>query len=455
MNTRDLVKSGEHDPAFYQQIWTTILAGQVWRGEIINRRKDGALRTEAMTITPLRDASGAISHFIAIKQDITDHKTMTAHFLQAQRMEAIGTLAAGVAHDLNNILTPITIVTGLLKRKLTSEADRDMLHLAQSSLHRGTEIVKQLLAFSRNQPGERAIVQPRHLLNEMLRLMRETFPREIDLRQQVPADLWTLHADPTQLHQVLLNLCVNARDAMPGGGCLTLTAANVTLATADPKLPPHAPPGRYVTISVHDTGHGIPPEIRPRIFDPFFTTKPIGQGTGLGLSTTLGIVQHHCGFIDLVSSPIDGSTFTVYLPANPDDVAAPAEIPRGLANPDRSSQTILVVDDERPVRDSIRLLLEGQSYHVITAVHGSDALTHFLRHRDKISLVLTDLMMPVMNGAALIRALREIDPTVKIVVMSGLADEPPVADLAVSDVLMKPFEGPALLEIVHRQLAES
>ncbi len=455
-NPRDLVKSGEHDAAFYHQMWATVLAGEVWRGEVVNRRRDGALRTENMTITPLRDAHGEITHFIAIKQDITDQKAMETHFLKAQRMEAIGSLAGGVAHDLNNILAPIMMVTGVLREKLTDPDDRELLAMAQSSSQRGAEIVKQLLTFSRGQEGERTLVQPRHLLGEMITMMRETFPRSLDLKQLLPGTLWTVLADPTQLHQVLLNLCVNARDAMPDGGRLTVSAANVTLAEGDPKLPLRAKPGPHVVISIADSGHGIPAEIQHRIFDPFFTTKPVGKGTGLGLSTALGIVQAHGGFLDLESSVGSGTTFHVYLPAIPDGVEVAAAPPAPRATPAHHGQTILVVDDERDVRDSIRIILESQQFTVITATDGEAGLAQYLKHRARLSLVITDLMMPKMNGLTFIRTLRAIDPRIKIVVTSGLTEvteRRELAELGVPEILMKPYDGPALLELVRARLA--
>jgi PAS domain S-box-containing protein len=455
-NPRDLIKSGEHDAAFYRELWQTVVGGKVWRGEIVNRRRDGSLRTENMTITPLRDAHGEITHFISIKQDITDQKAMETHFLKAQRMEAIGALAGGVAHDLNNILAPIMMVTGVLREKFTDPDDRELLAMAQSSAQRGAEIVKQLLTFSRGQEGERTLVQPRHLLGEMIAMMRETFPRSLDLKQLLPGTLWTVLADPTQLHQVLLNLCVNARDAMPDGGRLTVNAANVTLAEGDPKLPLRAKPGPYVVISIADTGHGIPAEIQHRIFDPFFTTKPVGKGTGLGLSTVLGIVQAHGGFLDLESSVGSGTTFHVYLPAIPDGVEASTQRPAPRPAPVPSGQTILVVDDERDVRDSIRIILEKHNFIVITATDGEAGLAQFLKHRARLSLVITDLMMPKMNGLTLIRTLRAIDPLVKIVVNSGLTEvteRHELAELGVPDILMKPYDGPALLELVRTRLA--
>ena len=455
-NPRDLVKSGEHDTAFYRQMWDTLLAGRVWRGEIVNRRKDGALRTEEMTITPVRDQRGAVSHFIAIKQDITDHKTMEAHFLHAQRMEAVGALAGGVAHDLNNILAPVMMVTGILKEKLTDPGDVELLDMSLLSAQRGADIIKQLLTFSRGQAGERSVLQPRHLIGEIVKMMRETFPREIDLKQQLAAGLWPLVADPTQLHQVLLNLCVNARDAMPGGGLLRVGAINVTLAEGDPQLPPSVPPGPFVAIEVSDNGHGIPPEIRHRVFDPFFTTKPIGKGTGLGLSTVLGIVRSHGGFVDVDSTPSVGTTFRAYFPAIPEANAAAAPPPVVTPAPLARGQTILVVDDERSVRELVRTVLEQAHFRVLTATHGEDALAQYLQQRTAISLVVTDLMMPVMNGLVLIRALRAIDPALKIIATSGLSELPQQLELAalgVPDVLLKPYEPTVLLEAVNRRLA--
>jgi CheY-like chemotaxis protein len=381
---------------------------------------------------------------------------MEAHYLRAQRMEAIGALAGGVAHDLNNILAPIMMVTGVLREKLTDVEDRELLAMAQSSSQRGAEIVKQLLTFSRGQDGERTLVQLRHLLGEMITMVRETFPRSIDLKQLLPGTLWTVLAEPTQLHQVLLNLCVNARDAMPDGGRLTVSAANVTLAEGDPKLPLGTTAGPYVVISIADSGHGIPAEIQHRIFDPFFTTKPVGKGTGLGLSTALGIVQSHRGFLDLESAVGSGTTFHVYLPAIPDGVATTSTAPAPRATPLPTGQTILVVDDERDVRDSIRIILESENFTVITATDGEAGLAQYLKHRARLNLVITDLMMPKMNGLTLIRTLRAIDPLVKVVVTSGLTEvteRRELTHLGIPDILMKPYDGPALLELVRTRLA--
>lgn len=456
-NPRDLIKSGEHDVAFYRRMWSTILAGNVWRGEIVNRRKDGAIRTEEITITPLHSEGGEIGHFIAIKQDITDQKAMEGHFLQAQRMEAIGNLAGGIAHDLNNILAPITLVSGLLNDRLSEDSDRELLAMVQLGARRGSEIVKQLLTFSRGQAGERIVVQPRHVIKEVMAIMRETFPREIDLRQQFPTDLWTVNADPTQLHQVVLNLCVNSRDAMLNGGSLTIAASNRTLAADNAALAPGSPQGPYVVIEVIDTGHGIPLEIRQRVFEPFFTTKPIGKGTGLGLSTVIGIVRSHGGFVTVDSALGKGSTFRVFLPAITDGSELPAEMPVAPAGLPATAATVLVVEDERDIRETTSRVLKQGGYRVFTAVNGADALTQYFQHRTEIRLILTDLMMPVMNGLELIRALQATGSRVKIIAMTGLADAaltPELANLGVIEMVPKPFSGDVLLNALYRRLTD-
>jgi PAS domain S-box-containing protein len=460
-NPRALVKSDKHDAAFYRQMWDTINTGNVWQGEVINRRKDGELRTENMTITPVRDGQGKVSHFIAIKQDITDQKAIEAHLLQTQRIEAIGTLASGVAHDLNNILSPILLVAGLLKDTQASASSREMLAMVHASAARGGDIVKQLLAFSRGQKGERVAVQLRHLIKEIAMVVRETFPRNIEFQQDLGKDLWTVTADPTQIHQVLLNLCVNARDAMPKGGRLTIRAANVTLDEKAPAVGPGGRPGTYLAIVVHDTGDGIPPEIKGRIFDPFFTTKPLGAGTGLGLSTVLGVVRSHGGFVAVESTPNEGTAFTVYFPAMVEGSrATPLEpvVPTEHAGLASSANTILVVDDEPAIARASTLLLERYGYRVITAINGQDALMQYIQNRAQVRLVLTDLMMPVMNGIDLVRALRAIDPALRILVTSGLSDTVStdvLAALGTGELLKKPCDPNLLIATVQQQLTLS
>jgi PAS domain S-box-containing protein len=428
-----------------------------WNLDYRVKHSDGTVRWLAGNAMPEREATGAVLWHGFIT-DITERKTMEMQLLQAQRMEAIGALAGGVAHDLNNILSPIVMMTGLLEGRLENERDREVLAMSHSSALRGAEIIRQLLTYSRGQPVERRLVQPSHLINELVKMMSETFPRDIDLRTELPPDLWPIHADPTQLHQVLMNLCVNSRDAMPGGGHLTLHAANTSLTKGETPLPPHAQPGPYVAITVSDTGHGISPEVRHKIFDPFFTTKPVGKGTGLGLSTAIGIMRNHGGFVDFESTPAQGTSFRIYFPALPDATTAPDGATRATSTPSGNGRTILVVDDELSIRESVRLILEKERFQVVLASHGKEAIAKYLQGRDGICLVLTDLMMPVMNGVALTRALREMNPTLPIMAMSGLSKMDGAQELGalgVPGVLAKPFDGPTLLEAVHRRLAET
>lgn len=450
-NPRDLLESGQHDRVFFQNLWKTILDGQVWHGEIVNRRKDGTLRTEEMTITPLEDENGKIAHFIAIKQDITDRKAMEAQLLQSQRLEAIGTLAGGIAHDLNNILAPMLMISALIRDKLAEQPDRDMLDLLHRGAQRGADIVQQLLVFSRgSQDDRRTVVQPRYVLKEMTSLVRETFPREIGLKTSVAAGLWPIHTEQTLLHQVIMNLCVNARDAMTGGGTLTINATNHTGVEQRSGVGT-VKPGAYVVIEVADTGHGIPPDIQARIFDPFFSTKPVGKGTGLGLSTVLAIVQRHGGYITVDSIVNEGSSFKVYWPAMP-LVDAP-EVVEFVPMPRRGQgELILVVDDEGDIREAMKVTLEKHGYQVVVAADGQDALTVFCACAGEIRLVLTDIMMPELNGVALVDELRRLDPKLPIIATSGLAESEQLAQLKaleVSEILMKPYAADTLLACVQ------
>ena len=451
----ELVKSDQQGPEFYQAMWDSLLDGKVWQGELVNRRKDGALRTERMTITPLRDATGQTSHYIAIKEDITEFKSIQEQLTHAQRMESIGTLAGGVAHDLNNILAPVMLITGSLLERQSKPQDQELLQMVLDATKRGADVVRQLLAFSRGVQGKRAPMQSRHLLQEVRRLIEETFPREITLRHHIPADLWPVVSDPTQLHQVLLNLCVNARDAMPAGGLLTIGARNAELAEGDPLLPPQGVPGRYVELSVADSGQGIPADIRQRIFDPFFTTKELGKGTGLGLSTVMGIVRSHGGWVGVESEPGHGALFRVYLPATATDLGQSTPPEDGAAQ-EGHGRLILLVDDEPSVRTAMGYALESAGYRVLPARDGQEAIELWLGRQEDVSLVLTDLMMPRMNGTALIRALRMYGSPVPILVSTGLGkseDMEELTKLQVGTILPKPCTGADLLSAIRAQLA--
>ncbi len=457
-NTRDLLKSGQQAAAFYAELWDTISAGHVWHGELVNRRKDGTLYTEDMTITPLHGARGEIQRFIAIKQDITGRKALESQLLRSQRMESIGRLAGGIAHDLNNILAPVLLAPPLLRAAIHDPDTRELVDLVEASTQRGAEIIRQLLTFSRGLKGERIPLHLALLVREMYAIMRETFPKNITLHLDLPAGIPPVTGDTTQLHQVLMNLCVNARDALPDGGELTLSLEAVTLDPADAATIPDGRPGRFVVLGVGDTGTGIEPKILDRIFDPFFTTKPVGKGSGLGLSTSLGIVRSHAGFIQVRSAPGQGTLFRIFLPisvtltAPADNVllAAP-QLPQG------HGEQVLVVDDEAHLRHMARKILEGNGYRVLEAQDGAEALRLLESSREPPQVVLTDLLMPHMDGPTLIRQLRQLPAPPRIVAMGGLP--PPPEDLrelglTAGRFLHKPFDTPALLNALHALLAE-
>ena len=416
---------------------------------------DGTKRWIHAKAFPVKDPTGRVTRVVGLAEDITQRKQLEEQFLRAQRLEAIGTLAGGIAHDLNNILAPILMVAPLLKRAEHDAHEIELLNMVEQGAQRGANIIRQLLTFSRGIDGERGPVQVRHLLREMVAIVRETFPREIAVHEKVPVNLWPITADATQIHQVLMNLCVNARDAMGHTGQLTLEAENMTVEQIDTQRFPLARPGRFIRIAVSDTGHGIPRENLDRIFEPFFTTKEFGKGTGLGLSTVLGIVKSHEGFLTVQSNVGQGSTFAVHLPALQGD--AEAGRPSVSANVRGAQELILVVDDEEPIRHTLRLTLEARNYRVLLAADGREGVSAFMANREHIRLVLTDVMMPGMSGVAMIRAIRALAPRVPIIAASGLDDQDrrdELDALSVTTVLAKPCGPEDLLQAVRRELAE-
>ena len=451
----NLLKSGKHDEEFYQNLWETVSAGKVWHGEMINRRKDGTLYTEEMTITPIKDSQGGIAHFIAVKQDITARKLLEAQFLRAQRMESVGTLAGGIAHDLNNVLGPILMIAEALKSQVTDVQGRKWLQVLEASAQHGADLVRQVLAFARGVEGKRILLNPVHILNEIQDMIRDTFPKNIDFSYDPRRGVWTVTGDPTQLHQVFTNLCVNARDAMPNGGALKVTIENVVLDQMYADMNPESKPGNYVMVTVADTGSGIPADIRDKIFEPFFTTKEIGKGTGLGLSTAVGILRSHGGFIRVYSEMGKGTTFKVYLPATTtskeaDDVAVgETPLPRG------NGELVLVVDDEERMRTVVQGTLEQFGYRVLLAANGAEAVALYAQNREQIAIVLTDMAMPVMDGPATIVALKSMNPNLKIIGSSGLPSDGDVAKAKVEGVKLfvpKPYTAETLLKILAEAL---
>lgn len=386
--------------------------------------------------------------------DLTERKKLENQFLRAQRMESIGTLAGGIAHDLNNVLAPITMALDLLKLKFTDHASQELIATLSSSAQRGADMVRQVLSFARGFEGRHMEVQIKHLIRDVEKIANETFFKNIQVRTIVPNDLWTVLGDPTQLHQVLLNLCLNGRDAMPTGGTLTLSAENIQLDSHYACLDNEAQPGAYVCLEVADTGTGIPPEIMEKIFDPFFTTKEVGKGTGLGLSTSQAIIKSHGGFLRLSSELGKGTTFKVYLPARA-GTSSEMMAERAVEMPRGHGELILVVDDEASVREITRQTLEVFGYRVVLASDGAEAVALFARAGDEIELVLTDMMMPVMDGPATIQVLRKMNPYVKIIAASGIAANSQVAyaaSLGVKHFLPKPFTAESLLKMMRQVL---
>jgi PAS domain S-box-containing protein len=385
--------------------------------------------------------------------DLSERKKIEQQFLRAQRMEGIGTLAGGIAHDLNNILTPIIMSVDLLRTELPGDQRSRILATIETSARRGADMVGQVLSFARGIEGRKIDVQPRHLLRDIVRIVSETFLKNLRIQTSLPQDLWTLSADPTQLHQVLLNLCVNARDAMPNGGTLSLSAENVVLDQHEATLDTQARPGPHVVFQVEDTGTGIPPEIIDKIFDPFFTTKEVGKGTGLGLSTSLAIIKGHGGFLRVSSRPGHGSRFRVYLPAKanstPESSLPKPDLPRG------HGELILVVDDEAAVRLITRQTLEAFGFRVLLASDGAEAVALYADHQNQIDVVLTDLMMPVMDGPSTIQVLNRMNPAVRIIASSGLNAGERVAkavNAGVKHFLAKPYSSEMLLKSLRSVL---
>jgi PAS domain S-box-containing protein len=573
-NSRFL-QSGQHTEEFYADLWRTIASGQNWRGEIINRCKDGRLITEDVTIAPVRDETGAIRHFVAVKLDITaqraadrrlrqqaelldrateaivvaglegqvtfwnrgaeqlfgftasemlgkpltevldlgtggaevrhaisamqdwqgevrgvdrqsrpktiecristirDHdnrpnarlcissdvterKNLEERFLRAQRLENIGMLAAGIAHDLNNVLAPIRMVAPLLRDFATTPGSGRLLDTLEKCVDRGAGLVHQILGFARGIGGEPREVQVKHLLRDVVEVISATFPKSITIEEAIPSDLWPVNVNPTQIHQVLLNLCVNARDAMPAGGTLRVRGENCVLDSAAARVIDGARPGAWLVLEIADTGTGIPPDLLAHIWEPFFTTKTAEKGTGLGLSTVRGIVATHQGFVTLTTELNRGTAFRVYLPAVERPLERAGDGGAQLPIPQGNGEMVLVVDDEEPIRECAKAMLTRHGYRVFTARDGVEGAEIFGAHAEEIALVITDLDMPRLDGAALAAIIRQRRPAIKILVVSGhpagsrfsavQAEE--LADM----ILAKPFSLEALLRAVDHLL---
>lgn len=449
-----IINSKYHPKDFFKNLWGTISKGRVWRGEIKNRAKDGSFYWVDTTIVPFLDDDGKPYQFVAIRYDITEKKVTEQQLLRAQRMESIGTLAGGIAHDLNNILSPILMSVDMLMLGDIDPETRRWLEVIRENAERGASLVRQVLTFARGMEGERIPVQVRHIVKDLVKVLQETLPKSISLRSEIAPDLKMINADPTQVHQVLMNLCINARDAMPAGGSLVLTARNITLDENYARIHLDASAGNYVLLSVSDSGHGMTEEVMKRIFDPFFTTKPIGKGTGLGLATSQSIVKSLDGFINVYSEIGNGTQFTLYIPALETE-RSESELPFAQHLPRGKGQTVLVIDDEDNIREITRTTLQRFGYGVLAAGDGAEALAVYAQNSDSVALVLTDMTMPVIDGISLITTLRKMSPKQPIVAMSGLMNADQIAELkrlGVNHFLTKPFSAESLLNAVKESL---
>ncbi len=449
-----LLQSGEQPPGFYREMWDTLTAGGEWQGEFHNRKKNGELYWELASIAGVKDQSGTITHYVAVKEDITQRKQLEEETVRQERLAAVGQLAAGIAHDFNNMLTTVMGYAELLQLEpnLTPSARSDLERIVKQS-RRAAQLIRQILDFSRQTINEPQPLDLKVYLNETLKFIERTIPETIQIRFNFERSDHTINADPTQLQQVITNLAVNARDAMPHGGTLYFDLVRTSLA------PDESPPcsdmetGEWIRLAVTDTGNGIAPEVLAHIFEPFFTTKKIGQGTGLGLAQIYGIVQQHTGCITVNSQVGQGATFTLYFPALTTPATAPGEAVEAISK--GHGETILLVEDNRIVMEVTQAMLERLNYGVLTARDGAEALAVYLAQANQIALVLTDAVMPKMDGFALVSALRAETPDVKVVLMSGYARDSEITPELLQDItarLQKPISLQQLAQVMSEAL---
>ena len=435
-----------------QNIHKSLAESGSWQGELHQITKEGKAIIVASRWTLMRDKDGQPKSILTVNTNITEKKLLESKFLRAQRLESVGTLAGGIAHDLNNILTPILTAAQLLQLKYSNidERSQQLFKTIESNAKRGAALVKQVLHFTRGVEGKRTIVQVNHLFSEIQQIVEETFPKSIELATNIKPNLWAVIGDATNLHQVIMNLVVNARDAMPNGGTLSISAENLFIDQQYARMNLDACVGPYIAITIADTGIGMPTEILDRIFEPFFTTKEIGKGTGLGLSTVRGIIKSFGGFVNVFSQVGKGTEFKVFLPAVE---AAVTPLSEDLELLKGNGELVLVVDDEAKILETTKISLETYNYRVITAKDGIEAIALYAQYQDDISIVLMDMMMPLMDGVTTTRTLQKINSQVKIIAVSGLAaNDKLMGNAAVKAFLAKPYTTKELLQTLHSVL---
>ena len=445
-----LGEDGTHTVELAEQ--ETLERGE-WTGELRQLNRAGQELTVESRWTLVRDEAGAPRTILVVNTDVTERKKTAEKFLRAQRLESVGALASGIAHDLNNVFAPILMAAELMKQETADAESNHLMDMIKLSTQRGTEMVKQVLMFVRGGTNELEPMSLGHLVREVQQLMEQTLPCTIGVKVEVERDLALVLGDPTQLHQVVVNLCVNARDAMPDGGELRLQLEKVAVSPAEARSLGDMTPGTYVRLTVADTGTGMPPEVQAKIFDPFFTTKEIGKGTGLGLATVASIIQTHRGVMKVESKVGRGTRFIIYLPVcEVPDMAAEKASEQIVAG---QGELLIVTDDDHSVREITKLTLEAHNYRVLLATNGAEALSVYLQHREETALVITDILMPVMHGRALIHALRQLSPSLPVLAFSAADHSNPLVgtlgEVGVA-LLCKPATSVQLLTAVAKAL---
>lgn len=453
-NLRNLIRSGKQDKEFYRSMWNTILAGKVWRGEIVNKKKDGTFYTEDMTIAPVREGTGEITHFIAVKQDITDRKSLQEQLLQSQKLESIGQLAGGVAHDYNNILGVVIGYAELLKTKLRDNLEvQRPVEAILTATTRAADLTRQLLAFARKDIVSPKVMNLNTAIEGIEKMLRRIIGENISFEVRAGKKLWNVRIDPSQLDQILINLAANAKDAIQGIGSIVLETANVNVDSRFARSRAGLGEGEFVKLEFSDNGTGMGKETVKRVFEPFFTTKEKGHGTGLGLATVYGIVKQNDGNVYVTSEPGKGTKFEIFLPRFRGKVEGNQDrVPEQVA---RGTETVLVVEDQEEMLELTRVSLESYGYHVLTASGPEEALLLCNEHSGKIHLLLTDVIMPVMSGRDLSRKARKICPGIKVMYMSGYtANELSPEGVLGEEVefIQKPFKPVALAKKVGEVL---
>ncbi|MEE9140841.1 MAG: PAS domain-containing protein [Alphaproteobacteria bacterium] len=422
--TPAMLKSGTTPSKTYKDLWETLTSGNEWHADILNRKRNGEFYWCRESISPIRDASGQVTHFLAIEEDITERRKIDEHLREAQKMEAVGQLTGGIAHDFNNLLTVIGGNLELLAERVENDDGlRKLVATAEEGARRAAELTQKLLAFSRRQPLHPEVINLGELVSGMTGMLRCTLGETIEVETVIPEGLWQTRADPGQVENALLNLAINARDAMPKGGSLTIETADVRLDDVAAAKHADAAPGDYVMLAVTDTGSGMPPEVVERVFEPFFTTKEVGKGTGLGLSMVYGFARQSGGFVDIESEPGKGTRVELYLPTAEAREGRPAEADETRKDYRGQDETVLVVEDDKEVRALAVSILTGLGYHVLEAENGPAALA-VMDSREPVDLLFTDLVMPGgMNGRELAEEARRRNPGLRVLFTSGYIDE--------------------------------